>query len=50
MVSFGIFQGAVKGMTIQDFEKESEIWQKSNPIRVKEREYWLNEEIAKLPQ
>lgn len=36
-------------MKIKDFEKESEIWQKSNPIRIREREYWLNEEIAKMP-
>jgi hypothetical protein len=36
-------------MDIREFEKESEIWQKSNPIRIKEREYWLNEEIAKIP-
>ncbi len=40
----------MQGMNIQDFEKESQVWQKSNPVRVKEREYWLNEEIAKIFQ
>jgi len=36
-------------MSTEDFEKECEIWQKSNPLRIKEREYWLDEEIAKIP-
>jgi hypothetical protein len=43
------FQGAGE-MNIEKFEKECEIWQKSNPMRIKEREYWLDEEIAKIPR
>jgi hypothetical protein len=35
-------------MDIKVFEKESELWQKLNPTLVKEREDWLNEEIAKI--
>jgi hypothetical protein len=37
-------------MNIADFEKESELWQKSNPIRIKARDYWLDEEITKIPR
>jgi hypothetical protein len=37
-------------MDVEAFEKEAEIWQKSNPQLIKEREFWLDEEIAKIPQ
>jgi len=34
----------------QDYEKEVDLWQKVNPTRIKEREFWLNEELEKVVQ
>jgi len=34
----------------QDYEKEANLWQKVNPTRIKEREFWLIEELEKLVQ
>ena len=31
----------------QDYEKEVDLWQKVNPTRIKEREFWLIEELEK---
>jgi hypothetical protein len=42
------YQGARKDMNIANFEKESELWQKSNPVRIKQRECWLDKEITKI--
>jgi hypothetical protein len=44
------FQGALKDLNIAQFEKESELWQKSNPVRIKARECWLDKEITKIPR
>jgi hypothetical protein len=34
----------------QDYEKEANLWQKVNPTRIKEREFWLIEELEKVVQ
>ena len=34
----------------QDYEKEAILWQKANPTRIKEREFWLIEELEKVVQ